>query len=98
MLQGLGFHSLQQAQLLKWAKVSPSHEAVKDFKRGLLVLPHGQFIIMNTCSELCVVREGRAEERLQGMDGVNLLIEVGGREFIMENNNNGDTALHDVCP
>ena len=52
---------------------------------------------MNTCSELCVVREGRAEERLQGIDVLNLLIEVEGREFVMENNGCGDTALHDVC-
>lgn len=40
-------------------------EAVKDFKGGLVVVSHDQFFITNTCSELWVVGEGKAE-RLRG--------------------------------
>ena len=63
----------------------------------LVVLLQGQFIIMNTCSELYVVGEGRVEERLQGIDVLIYSLKLE-KEFVMENNNNnGDTALHDAC-
>ena len=43
-------------------------EAVKDFRGGLMVVSHDQYFITNTCKDLWVVGDGKAEKFRGGFE------------------------------